>query len=107
MCIRDRNFAWQLKSGRRPVRFVHVCDTEGQIVRQLSGDSSIFSDIDKDKTVIDYIAVTPKQLEAAESVAVGFYDPVRKSAVITGGTSDQKYRLTVWEKEINEETDAR
>ena len=77
------NFAWQLKSGRRPVRFVHVCDTEGQIVRQLSGDNSIFSDIDKDKTVIDYIAVTPKQLEAAESVAVGFYDPVRKSAVIT------------------------
>ena len=101
------NFAWQLKSGRRPVRFVHVCDTEGQIVRQLSGDNSIFSDINKDKTVIDYIAVTPKQLEAAESVAVGFYDPVRKSAVITGGTSDQKYRLTVWEKEINEETDAR
>ncbi len=93
------NFAWQLNSGRRPVRFVHLCDTEGQIVRQLSGDNSIFSDIDKDKTVIDYVAVTPEQLELADSVAVGFYDPVRKSAVITGGASDQKYRLTVWEKD--------
>ena len=83
------------------------CHTEGQIIRQLSGDNSIFSDIDNDKTIIDYVAVTPEQLESANSVAVGFYDPVRKSAVITGGTANQKYRLTVWEKETNEEVNAR
>ena len=101
------NFAWQLKSGRRPIRFVHLCDTEGQIIRQLNGDNSIFSDIDKDKTIIDYVAVTPEQLESANSVAVGFYDPVRKSAVVSGGPTNQKYRLTVWEKETNEEVNAR
>ena len=101
------NFAWQLKSGRRPIRFVHLCDTEGQIIRQLNGDNSIFSDIDKDKTIIDYVAVTPEQLESANSVAVGFYDPVRKSAVVSGGPTNQKYRLTVWEKETNEKVNAR
>lgn len=95
------NFAWQLKAGRRPVRFVHLCDTEGKIIRQLSGDASIFSDTDQDKTVIDYVAVTPEQLKSADSVAVGFYGPVRKSAAIEGGASDQKYRLTVWEKDVD------
>ena len=96
------NFAWQLKSGRRPVRFVHVCDAEGKLIRQLSGDASIFSEVNQDKTIIDYLAVTPEKLESANSVAVGFYDPVRKSAVVAGGTSNQKYRLTVWEKDGDE-----
>jgi arylsulfatase A-like enzyme len=101
------NFAWQLKAGRRPVRFVHLCDTDGKIVGQLSGDKTLFSDVDRSKTVVDYIAVTPEQLESADSVAVGFYDPIRKSAVIAGGTSDQKYRLTVWEKDVGENTASR
>lgn len=96
------NFAWHLKSGRRPIRFVHVCDAEGKLIRQLSGDASIFSEVNQDKTIIDYLAVTPEKLESANSVAVGFYDPVRKSAVVAGGTSNQKYRLTVWEKDGDE-----
>ncbi len=95
------NFAWQLKSGRRPDRFVHLCDTEGTIIKQLSGDKTIFSDVDQDKTVVDYIAVTPEQLESADSVAVGFYDTIRKSAVVANGTTAQKYKLTVWEKQTD------
>ncbi len=101
------NFAWHLKSGRRPIRFLHVCDAEGNLIRQLPGDAVIFSEVNQDKMVIDYVAVTPEKLESANSVAVGFYDPVKKSAVVADGTSSQKYRLTVWEKEINKATDAR
>lgn len=94
------NFAWDLKPGRRPVRFVHLCDAKGKIVRQLSGDTAVFAEPERSKTVIDYVAVTPAQMVAVDSVAVGFYDPVRKSAMIANGKAAEKYRLTVWEADV-------
>ena len=94
------NFAWDLKAGRRVKRFIHVCDEQGKVILQGPLDEQLFSEPEKSKQVLDYAALRASELESANSVAIGFFDQQRKSAMVSNGPQAKRARLTVWRKPV-------
>lgn len=91
------NMVWQLnEEGQRTVRFMHVCDDKGQILRQVNINLSMFGSVDGDDTVLDQVTLTPQQLEGASRLAVGFCSPKLKMApIINRPPGHERYRLNV------------
>ena len=73
---------WHLKKGRRPTRFLHICDSDGKILRHGSGNPAVFAYATGNEIVLDRVTVTKEELESAAMLAIGFYGPERKSARI-------------------------
>jgi arylsulfatase A-like enzyme len=94
------NFAWDLKAGRRTKRFIHVCDAARKTIVHGPMNEQLFSDTSQDKQIMDYVALRAEELTKAHSVAIGFYDPTRKSSVVVNGSQANRGRLTIWEKPI-------
>ena len=73
---------WDLKKNRRPVRFLHICDSSGKILRHANGNRSMFSQASGNEVVLDRVTISREQLDSAGMLAIGFYGPERKSAAI-------------------------
>ena len=93
------NFAWDLKPGRRARRFIHICDSDGKTLRHGPFDQQLFSEPEKAKQVLDYVAIQADDLKSANSIAIGFFDQKRKSSIISNGTQAKRARLTVWQNQ--------
>ncbi len=87
---------WKLKTGRRPTRFVHICDAQGKILRHGDTNRHLFENVAGDTTVLDSVLLTAEELADAETIFVGFYCPDRKSApIFENGVATRKRRLKV------------
>jgi peptidoglycan/LPS O-acetylase OafA/YrhL len=87
---------WDLKQGRRPIRFLHICDAEGKILRHGNDNRAMFSSATGNEVVLDRVTVTPEQLESASMLAIGFYGPERQSAPIANPRPGQEtHRLRI------------
>jgi len=73
---------WDLKRGRRPVRFLHIVDSSGKLLRHGNANRWMFSRATGNEVVLDRIVVSKGELESAAMLALGFYGPERKSAEI-------------------------
>lgn len=93
---RQLEMVWDLKRGRRPTRFIHICDEQGKILRQGNENRDLFENVSGDRTVLDSVLLTTKELDGAQAIWVGFYDVERKSApVVKNGIATKKHRLKV------------
>ena len=90
------NMVWDLQTGRRPVRFIHVCDADGQIISQVKANAELFGETESRKQILDYVEISSEQMQQAQSVKIGFYDERRKCAWIADGTGLKKWRFDVW-----------
>ena len=84
---------WHLKKGRRPIRFVHVCDEQGKVLRKGNLNRALFESVTDDRTVLDSIRLSSDELRDASSVYVGFFDAQRKSSPITMPDRTKRYKL--------------
>ena len=88
--------AWDLKEGRRPIRFLHICDSQGKILRHGDGNRSMFVRATGNERVLDRVTVSKDQLESAAMLAVGFFGPDRKSSPIVNPAPGQPtHRLPI------------
>ena len=93
---RRLEMVWDLKPGRRPIRFIHICDGQGKILRQANQNRDLFENVLGNRTVLDSVLLTTKELDGAEAIWVGFYDVQRKSApLVENGIATTKHRLKV------------
>lgn len=88
---------WQLRKGRRPIRFIHICSADGEILRQSNRNRQLFNLVTDEKLVLDNVLLSAAELEGAEFIAVGFYDPKRKSSPITKPDGTVVYRLPLFQ----------
>ena len=93
------NMVWDLQTGRRPVRFIHVCDADGQIISQVKANAELFGETESRKQILDYIEISSEQMQQARSVKIGFYGPQRKNAVVADGSGVKKWRFDIWTAE--------
>ena len=84
---------WHLKKGRRPTRFIHICDAQGKVLRQGNLNRALFESVTDDRTVLDSIRLSSHELRDASSVFVGFFDVQRKSSPIAMPDQTKLYKL--------------
>ena len=73
---------WDLKKGRRPIRFLHIVDSSGKILRQGDANRTLFGRATGNEVVLDRVIVSKEELESAAMLAVGFFERERKSAPV-------------------------
>ena len=93
------NMVWDLQTGRRPVRFIHLCDADGQIVSQVKANDELFRETETRKQILDYVQIPSEQMQQARSVKIGFYEAQRKNAVVADGSGLKKWRFDIWTAE--------
>lgn len=94
---------WDLKNGRRPIRFIHICDSKGEILRHGDANRSLFEHATGNEIVLDRVTVARDQLESAASLLIGFYCPERKSARIANRLPGQAtHRLQILQLKLDE-----
>ncbi|MDA8563365.1 acyltransferase [Mariniblastus sp.] len=87
---------WDLKKGRRPNRFLHICDSSGKILRHGGANRSVFARATENGIVLDRVTVSKAELESAAMLAIGFHGPERKSARIVNSSPGQPtHRLPI------------
>jgi len=97
------NIAWELKEGRRGYRFIHVCDKDGEILRQVDNSRVVFKGATASEPIVDSFVLTPSQLKSASFVAIGFYDAQRgTSKVVDPLTKKPSFRLNILALQANE-----
>ncbi len=84
--------AWDLRENRRPTRFMHICDGKGKILKVADSNRALFSQFVGNDRVVDIVRLPAKDLNGADHVAVGFFEPKRKQAPIF--IDQQKIRAT-------------
>ena len=89
--------AWHLKPGRRPTRFIKLLDRNQRVVGRGPSNREIFDRFTGDIVVIDRIRISADDMADVHFIAVGFFDPERKSAVVDRGPRSANGRqLHVW-----------
>ena len=84
---------WRLKKGRRPTRFIHICDAQGKVLRKGNLNRALFESVTDDRTVLDSVRLSSDELRDASSVLVGFFDAQRKSSPIGMPDGTKLYKL--------------
>ena len=94
---------WELKAGRRPVRFLHIVGSSGKILRQGNNNPELFSQVTGDDIVLDQISLSKDELESAVMLAIGFYCPERNSAQVVNSLQGQPtHRLPILHIDLQE-----
>jgi hypothetical protein len=91
---------WRLNTGRRGERFIKLLDDQHNVVGRGNANRSLFDYVRGEDDVIDRIRLAPGQMTNVTTIATGFFDAERKSAVVDRGPRSARNRqLHVWEKE--------
>ena len=86
---------WDLQGGRKPKRFVHLCDQDNKVVRQGPANPMLERNISSPLEIVDRIQLTGRDLNGVRSIGIGFFDMAdRTSAKVIGGPRSMGgYRL--------------
>lgn len=93
----EMQMVWELKPGRRARRFVKLLDDDQQVIGRGSANQGLFSTVNGNATVIDRVRLPAESMAGVSTIAVGFYEPERKSAIVDRGPrSPGNRQLHVW-----------
>ncbi len=66
---------WQRRRSWSRLRFLHICDAQGNILSQGRQERDVFRDHDPNQMFVDEIILHKRKLKTAAYVAVGFWSP--------------------------------
>ena len=88
---------WNLKTGRRSQRFIKLLGDANKVVGRGDNNRQLFETATGDERVIDQVVIPANKMLGVESIAVGFFERERKSAVVASGPRSAKNRqLHIW-----------